>query len=152
MNLTMQLSRDEQLELLARIPGLKISALRGCSAAEIREIVMAQQVPELPKSYSSFLEFAGKSTGEFLLGTDMCYPLLKKFKADAIKLAAKSSGLVLPGDAFVFAFHQGYSLVFFRKKADDDEQVFAYTEGDTEFTDLSKSFSEWLRDTVAEHC
>lgn len=152
MNTTTQFSRDDQLELLAKIPGLNLRDLSGCSADEVAEVLKAQQVADLPKSYQTFLEIAGKSTGAFLRGTDMCHPLLLRFKQDATKLVTQSSpGLTLPHDSFVFAFHQGYSLVFFRRTTEGGENVFCYTEGDHKFTDLNKSFSQWLRDTALEH-
>lgn len=147
----MKVTVDVLREMLSRLPMFEDSSLHGCSSLEIEEISKSQQLAELPLAYKCFLELAGKRKGLFMQGTDMCYPLLTQFKKDAAELVAESSSeLELPSDAFVFAFHQGYSLVFFRL-TDDKESVYSYTEGDEIFGDLKKSFFEWFQDTINEH-
>lgn len=148
----MQLSKEKQLKLLASIPGFDLTELKGCSPAEVDQIACAQEALDLPQSYRVFLEIAGKSTGKFLLGTDLCFPLLLQFKQATVELLEDSSpGLSLPNDSFVFALHQGYSLLYFRMNPDGHESVYAYTEGDGSFTDLKISFTQWLQNTVEEH-
>ncbi len=148
----MQINTDGILHMLSRIPGFEGNALRGCSSIEIEQILESQQLAEPPLAYKCFLEIAGRNKSSFLLGTDMCYPLLTQFKKDAGELVSESSlELELPSDAFVFAFHQGYSMVFFRRIGDAIENVYSYTEGDDRFEDLKKSFLEWFQDTINEH-
>ena len=147
----MKVTTDILLNMLSRLPNFEKSSLLGCSSLEIEEIFKSQQLTEPPLSYKCFLEIAGRRTGVFMQGTDMCYPLLTQFKKDATELVADSSSeLELPSDAFVFAFHQGYSLVFFRI-LDGIENVYSYTEGDDSFGNLKKTFFEWFQDTINEH-
>jgi hypothetical protein len=122
----------------------------GCSEEEIATLENQCGI-HFPEMYRTFLARMGRGAGDFFLGTEWKYPELKHLRSRAESLiSATGTSYLLPQDAFVFAMHQGYALLFFYVTG-DDPPVWSYVEYDTHPTEVSPSFSSWLRDTVEEH-
>src|SRR5687768_10285736 len=87
--------------------------LRGLTDGEVAELEGRGHI-QLPKSYRDFLLRMGRSTGEFLVGTDFLFPKLLQLRAQADELLRESkSSMRLGPQHFVFAAHQGYQFLYF---------------------------------------
>jgi hypothetical protein len=105
----------------------------------------------LPAVYRAFLERMGRSTGDFMRGSDFLYPTLLTVRDQAEALLRDCGGKWrLPETAFVFMSHQGYQFLFFDRLAGDDPPVHYYLDGDARPQEVFSSFSKWLVQCVAD--
>ncbi|HKI33759.1 MAG TPA: SMI1/KNR4 family protein [Gemmataceae bacterium] len=120
-------------------------SFQGCMGEEVKSLE-GQFSLRLPQCYRDFLSVMGRAAGEFLLGTDYSFPKMLGFRKDAEGLLQTSqSNFKLPPTAFVFMFHQGYTVLFFDCHDDpDDPPVFMFTEAEKEPRKIADSFSAWL--------
>jgi hypothetical protein len=127
-----------------------LSVVCGCSDLEIQEIERLSEV-KLPLTYRQFLEQMGKSTGDFLAGTDYHFPDLLQLRQQAERLLQENKAQVsLSREDFVFAMHQGYQFLFFETNISDDPAVFLYEEDEQKFKKVCDHFSEWLVTSVED--
>ena len=66
-------------------------------------------------------------------------------------LAEDEAGVTLGENAFVFLMHQGYEFLYFYLSEGDDRPVYQYVEGIGMPMLAWKSFSDFLKDTIAQH-
>lgn len=87
----------------------------------------------------------GRSAGRFFNGTDIFYPRIVGMTDDAALLVSEdAAGIALPDDAFAFAMHQGYEVLFFRTSEGDDPPIYYYLEGSGHFEKKYRSLTEYL--------
>lgn len=141
-------------ECVSKIRGTRLAeqfSIEGCSKSEIDALESKWKI-RLPAIYKDFLSAMGHCAGRFMVGTDYSYPKLLEFRGDAERLLREQQiGWTLPKTAFVFAFHQGYSFMFFDTAGGElDPAVFLYTEGETKPKEVAASFSQWLVKAVQD--
>ena len=125
------------------------SSFVGCTEEEINSLERTFALC-LPRCYREFLALMGRSAGEFMEGTDYSFPGLLVFRKDAERLLhSGQSEFRLATPAFVFAFHQGYTFLFFDSEI-NDPPVLMFTESAKKPTKISNSFSDWLLNAVQE--
>jgi hypothetical protein len=124
-------------------------SFQGCTEQEINALD-GRFCVSLPECYRDFLATMGRSAGEFLVGTDYAFPHLLEFRTRAERLLKSSqSNFALSPTTFVFAFHQGYTFLFFHCDGEhDDPPVFLFTEEEAQPRKVSDSFAAWLRAAV----
>jgi hypothetical protein len=104
---------DKFITELHNLKVLHMDKILGCTADEIREIKLAQDVTQLPPLYEDFLLKMGKKAGKFQIGIDFFYPALLDLKKETL-LSLEERSEIIPRDAFVFSMQQGYFIMFFR--------------------------------------
>jgi hypothetical protein len=142
-------------KLVRRILLLGIASpeeIQGCTKEEVEEI-QADAGVNLLATYLDFLYAMGRGAGNFFKGSDMFYPsLLGLRKAAEELLSEEGASFSLPKDAFVFLMHQGYQFMFFRTlRCSDDPPVYHYIEGEGVPRKISRSFSQFLIESIKEH-
>lgn len=117
----------------------------GCTPSEIASLETTFGL-RLPESYKEFLAAMGRAAGRFLVGTDFLLKMIDlQFREGAEKLLrCCESGFVLPSDAYVFLFHQGYTFLFFRCAGHPDPPLSMFTEAESFPLEVARSFSTWL--------
>lgn len=129
---------------------LSRECLAGCTADEIA-VVRSHFSHELPLAYEEFLRLAGKGAGRLFCGSEIYYPKLLGLQNAAKELLIENGEtLSLPDEAIVFYMHQGYELCFLIPNT-EDPPVFQYVEGQPGFSNPWGKFSEFLKDSIAEH-
>jgi SMI1-KNR4 cell-wall len=132
--------------------------VHGFTDAEVHDLER-QLGRTVPAAYQEFLRWMGHGAGNFMIGTDLFYPWIPRIGEDPWALTLGARELLdenafpepLPGDAFVFSMHQGYTFQFFRLSAGDDPPVYWYSEGMhlDRFQLAAPTFSQHLLNTVA---
>ena len=125
--------------------------MSGCSKGEIRRIEEIYDF-RLPEIYREFLLKMGRGAGDFYRGTDMFYGQeITEFNSYLREiLEDDKSEFTLPGNAFVFAHHQGYIYYFFYVTEGENPAVYGYMEGDLLPRKIDESFSEFLLSSLKE--
>ncbi|HMB55426.1 MAG TPA: SMI1/KNR4 family protein [Thermoanaerobaculia bacterium] len=140
---------DEALARLVESGLVPVDGLAGCSEEEIGRFESALGAP-LPAAYRRFLARAGRSAGDFMVGSDLHYPGLLKLRAAADELLEDDgTPFRLGPHQVVFLMHQGYQFLFLDDAGGDDPAVHHYLEGE-EPNRVCNSFSEWLRIAVED--
>jgi hypothetical protein len=111
------------------------------------ESIEKSQNIELPRTYKEWFHGGGPKAKEFA-GTDMDFPNLAKLRKWTEELFIESRvEFNLPENAFVFAMHQGYQLMYFLCDGTSDPEVWYSHEGDDEPKVKWASLSGFLSDT-----
>lgn len=128
---------------------LSKDSLAGCTEEEIRLVEKSLGCP-LPTAYREFLSVAGRFAGKLFVGTDIFYPGILQLDLAAKELFFEAGCLELyPHEAKAFCMHQGYEVLFFIPGS-EDPPVLQYVEGNESMTQPWNSFSEFLRDAIAQ--
>ncbi len=99
-----------------------------------------------PAVFREYLSTIGKSPGELFRGSQLArLSDFDEFRSDAEDLL-RESGIseLLPDQATVFLFHQGYSFLYFVAEGGFDAPVFQYTEGDKSSRECSRGFAQLM--------
>jgi len=140
-----------QFETWLRARSAPGAGIVGCEEGEVRALMRAQGVRQLPGDYQGFLRLAGRRAADFRDATEMFYPLLLQTKdwiVESIKACADP--FQLPQRAFVFASHQGYNYWYFDDAEAEPPGVVNWIEGrrpERRFT----TFSDWLGSEVQHY-
>jgi hypothetical protein len=130
------------------LQGLKTFA--GYSNTEIARAEAELNV-RFPVSFRTYLGRMGKNRGELFRGSDVAdIRDLRSFRADAVELL-HGMGLtdrMLPTEAVVFLFHQGYSFLYLVAGTDLDPPVYQFVEGQREASLAAESFLALLEAEV----
>lgn len=96
-----------------------------------------------PLVFRQYLLEMGKSCGDLFRGSDLAgIEGWESFRDDANALIAEvEPGLILPSDAAVFLFHQGYNFSYFLASGGFDASVMNWMEGEREPRQISESFA-----------
>ena len=138
-------------ELLLRYEIVKIGELIGCNQNEITEIEYLYNF-KLPIFYKQFLSSMGKKAGLFYKGSEFFYPDLLELRSYANELLEEDGNcFVLPIDAFVFFFHQGYQFMYFIVDSDNQHLIYNYIQGDKEPTIAYLSLEDFFIKSIEEH-
>jgi hypothetical protein len=137
--------------------------IRGCTLEEIDRLERHFGIT-LPQMYRSFLLKMGHSSGYFMAGTHTTYQFLFSLRDWAVEMLENESLLieqgimkpehrnfVLPGEAFVFAMHQGYVIYYFRLDEGPNPPVYYYIEGEGTSTRDTESFMDYLHRELKAH-
>ncbi|MFI1915051.1 SMI1/KNR4 family protein [Nocardia sp. NPDC020380] len=126
-------------------------AVRGCTDAEIEELMRAQGVTTLPGSYREFLTYGGKDpywlsrNGEW----DFNWLLEAKETAREIVVEDYEGTFEQFSDSFVFQTHQGYIFQYFAAEdLEADDPNFWIYEGDKPPQRSKVTFTGWLNELV----
>ena len=118
--------------------------IHGCTFEEVSQLE-ADFGAKLPSCYREFLSCAGKGAGDFLVGTDWTFPRLLGLQEGAANLLEECKITTpLPEAAFVFAMHQGYSMLYFDCTNGDDPPVHLFTDSEPAPRKVFDKFSTWL--------
>jgi hypothetical protein len=123
----------------------------GCTEAEIKAAMDAQEVDYLPKPYYEFLQVMGHGVKGLFVGSDWVYGRLLDMKEIAIELAAEESipPFEIPPDAFVFFGHHGYEFQYFHTiDKDPDPPIYQYVEYRDNPQKISANFKEYFDDYI----
>lgn len=131
-----------------RIVGRSDRPVSGCTSAEIAALQKRLRA-RLPGAYAEFLSIAGKSTGDFLLGTHIAFDKLDFLQGNIVRVMAES-GAKLPDGGFCFASNPSYVFLWFRTDQGDDPPVSLFEEGWTESKEALPAFSAWLEASVSD--
>jgi hypothetical protein len=120
--------------------------IRGCTEEELTEIESLLSL-NLPSAYREFLGIMGREAGQFLVGSDYCYPELLSFReATARFLRRHGIESVSPDEIVVFLIHQGYIFLFFYPTSRQaDPPVFLLHDSDKAPRKIYDTFSDWLQ-------
>lgn len=96
--------------------------------------------------FRAYLRQMAKSPGDLFCGSDLAGPIdLEQFRTDASDLIAESGAeLMLPADAIVFLFHQGYAFCYVLASGGIDGPVWQWTEGEAAPNQIALSFAEFV--------
>ncbi|MDO1451856.1 SMI1/KNR4 family protein [Rhodocytophaga aerolata] len=113
--------------------------IQGCSVAEINalEETIGQS---LPTDYKLLLSRIGKEVDGFMTGSLFYYDSLLAMQEHGRALVKKNVHFpkALDENCFVFWFHQGYSILFFKLNEGANPPIYFYTE-----TEDGESLVEW---------
>jgi hypothetical protein len=127
------------------------NSLKGCSKSEIQNLEKFFGQP-FPVIYKEFLGLIGKEAGNFLSGTDISYKYLKSLQKEAKELLEENRlDVGCLTNAFVFAMHQGYEILFFYVTDGDDPPVYQYVEGNDRAIKAWDSFSDYLKNMANQY-
>lgn len=101
--------------------------LNPCSREDILSLERVLDA-KLPKSYTEFLEAAGRGASKYMLGSMWTFNDLEIIQKEAIELLTQNGFRALPQNAFVFWMHQGYQFAFFIIGEEDNPPVYYYNE------------------------
>ena len=128
--------------------------VRGFTAQEVQNVMDAQGVKCLPKTYSNLLAHAGHGIQVLFLGDACSYQDLLELKGElktTMSMDEKHKDQ-FPEDAFVFVTHLASSFAWFLTDIDDDDPpVYQYHEGDylkITHSSLSEFFEKLLEDNI----
>lgn len=121
--------------------------IEGCTESEIRQVEEKFDI-EFPKTYRSYLEYLGKSSGGYLRGHICHYPLIKEVREDAVQTLKQSdTPFELSDDDFVFLSSQSVAFFYF-DVTNPDPEVYLFTEINPSPEKSAESFSEWAINAV----
>lgn len=140
--------------LISSLVNAKVCQASDIKGASLDDIAALEKVAgrKLPEQYREFLLGIGRGAGEFLQGTDIFLSALDGLKDEAVHLLKENDEDVeLGGDVFVFSMHQGYEFTYFNMSEGDDPPIYQYVEGNGPPVLTWNSFSDFLRDSIAQH-
>lgn len=106
---------------------------------------------KFPLQYKEFLVGVGNGAGEFFVGTDIFLRSLDGLQDAAVYLLEENNeDFQLPKDAFVFSMHQGYEFKYFKGSEGNDPPIYQYVEGMGPPKLVWNSFSDFLKDSIAQ--
>ncbi|MDQ0369372.1 SMI1/KNR4 family protein [Catenuloplanes indicus] len=114
------------------------------TAQQVAEIQEAWGVPQLPAVYVDFLTHMGFGAGRVLRGTDAFFPAVRQMKKWGDDFFHENSGISRPGEAVVFAMHQGYLVYWMSDISSPDPEVVLCAEGDPSPSRVWPSFTAFL--------
>ncbi len=121
--------------------------LRGCTNDEIVQLERLFD-SSLPETYRAFRSALGKSSGEFLRGSDFLLKHLSRdLKRGAQEMLEDEGEPQLPPHAFVFLMHQGYQFFYFHCGVDPDPPVYYFREREGT-RKVAESFTQWFATMV----
>ena len=140
-------TEDWELYWHERLAGI---ACQGVDDSSIAEIVNAQMVEHLPRSFDAFLRLAGTSCGRLWVGSDTSYPRLLTLKQSALSLTAEVEVEIpaLDNGSVVFLMHQGYVFLYI-SAVGEDPPVMQFREDSVEPTQIAQSFSQFVLASIA---
>ena len=145
------MNKETLISSLVNAKICQASDIRGASLDDVAALERAIG-RGLPQQYREFLFGIGCGAGEFFQGTDIFLSALDGLKDEAINLLKENDeGVELGEDAFVFSMHQGYEFTYFNTCEGDDPPIYQYVEGNGPPVLTWNSFSDFLRDSIAQH-
>lgn len=141
-------------EIISSLVNAKICRSDEVQGASWEEVAVLEKKlrQSLPAQYREFLLGVGRGAGEFLHGTVIFASALAELRNEAIGLLNENGENVqLSEDTFVFSMHQGYEFTYFNFSEGDDPPVYQYVEGNGPPVRTWASFSDFLRDAIAQH-
>ncbi|GBF05193.1 SMI1/KNR4 family protein [Deinococcus aerius] len=124
---------------------------QGLNEAELRRVEAGLGL-HIPPTYRTFLSLTGKMSGTIpdWEGSDYAGDLLD-LNLEARQLLTRNPHLQqLPQDAFVFLFHQGYSLLFVLASLGDASPVYTYAETEEPWMTAFEQVAEYLDDVMLQ--
>lgn len=105
----------------------------GCSRQQIKAVIDAQRINQLPDIYCEFLEVLGQGAGALFADSEAFYPDLLDLKENANWLLDDDGNpFVLADDVFVFLMLRDKEFLYFHTGTatpETDPPVYQYTEG-----------------------
>jgi hypothetical protein len=130
-----------QIERLVTAGYASRAEFSGISADEIESVEAAQGV-SLPATYAAFLEVMGLATGPLFVGSDVTFPDVLWFRAEAARIAGEAEADIT-ALGVVFLIHQGYDMLLLGD-GKDDPPVYRLTDSMSQPEQASNSFTEFL--------
>lgn len=94
----------------------------------------------------------GRGAGRFMAGSECFFPALLRLRAGVAELVAENpNDLVLPDDAVIVCFHQGYEYEFFRTSEGEDPPIYQCFEGHKGIAFRWTNFAEYFCEMVRSH-
>jgi len=108
--------------------------------------VEARLSVRFPTMFRQYLLEMAKSPGDLFCGSDLAgLTEFDQFRVDALTLMAETDqALVLPADAVVFLFHQGYQFMYLNASGGFDVPPMLWMEGKRESQQVAATFADMV--------
>jgi hypothetical protein len=121
----------------------KLKIFEGYSEHEVAEAEQKHKT-RFPKDFRDYLLIMGKRQGDLFRGSDVAgIDDFEKYFSDALELIEEAkTDFLLPDNAVVFLFHQGYTFLYLIADGGISSQIFQYVdvEGHRKPTKVADSF------------